>query len=167
MNNLPHRVEIYFSLGSNIKPEKNLRYALKELSEIFDDLQLSSVYQTEAVGFDGDNFLNMVIKAFSHFNPRKIISELHNIERSTGREIGTGQFNSRTLDIDLILYDDLINQELNLPRDEILEYAFVLGPLAEINPLGVHPIKEVTYQELWSSFDKASSDIEKYKTLST
>jgi 2-amino-4-hydroxy-6-hydroxymethyldihydropteridine diphosphokinase len=71
------------------------------------------------------------------------------------------------LDIDLILYDDLINQELNLPRDEILEYAFVLGPLAEINPLGVHPIKEVTYQELWSSFDKASSDIEKYKTLST
>jgi|TARA_B110000116_G_scaffold33166_1_gene25254 2-amino-4-hydroxy-6-hydroxymethyldihydropteridine diphosphokinase len=166
MNDLPHRVEIYFSLGSNIQPEKNLRYALKQLREIFYDLQLSSVYQTEAVGFVGDNFLNMVIKAFSNFNPRKIISELHNIEHSTGREVGTGRFNSRTLDIDLILYDDLINQELNLPRDEILEYAFVLGPLAEINPLGVHPIEEVTYQELWSSFDKTSSHMERHEMLS-
>ena len=108
----------------------------------------------------------MVIKAFSHFNPRKIISELHNIEHSTGREVGTGRFNSRTLDIDLILYDDLINQELNLPRDEILEYAFVLGPLAEINPLGVHPIEEVTYQELWSSFDKTSAHMERHEMLS-
>ena len=107
----------------------------------------------------------MVIKAFSNFNPRKIISELHNIEHSTGREVGTGRFNSRTLDIDLILYDDLINQELNLPRDEILEYAFVLGPLAEINPLGVHPIEGVTYQELWSAFDNTSSKMKKQDTL--
>jgi len=166
MNKSSHRVEIYLSLGSNIKPEKNLRYALRELSKIFDDLQLSSVYQTEAVGFIGDDFLNMVIKAFSDFNPSKIISELHNIERLTGREVGTGQFNSRTLDIDLILYADFINQELNLPRDEILEYGFVLAPLAEINPLGVHPIEGVTYQELWSSFDKSSSKMEKQETLS-
>ena len=165
MNKLSHRVEIYLSLGSNIEPEKNIRYALRELSKIFYDLQLSSVYQTEAVGFVGDDFFNMVIKAFSNFNPSKIISELHDIERLTGREVGTGQFNSRTLDIDLILYDDLIDQELNLPRDEILEYAFVLGPLAEINPLGVHPIEGVTYQELWSAFDNTSSKIKKQETL--
>ena len=68
----------------------------------------------------------------------------------TGRITGTKAFNDRTLDIDVLTYDDHINLDLNIPRDEILKYGFVLEPLAELNPEGLHPIERVTFMELWS-----------------
>ena len=77
------------------------------------------------------------------------IRDSHYIEKQTGRETGTGQFNSRTLDIDLLLYGDLIDASLNLPRDEILEYDFVLEPLVEIFPEGIHPIEKRSYKEIF------------------
>ena len=141
--------DIFFSLGSNIEPEKNIDFAKDQLQIRYGKLLVSSTYKTKAVGFKGDDFLNLVIKASTNDRPETVINHLHDIERQTGREPGTGQFNSRTLDIDLLLYGDLIHPSLNLPRDEILKYDFVLEPLAEIFPEGIHPIENKSYQALF------------------
>lgn len=140
----------YLSLGSNVSPEKNIRFALDQLIEIFGEAVSSSTYKTKAVGFKGSDFLNLVVKIETSLDPERLIDRLHGIEEMTGRITGTKAFNDRTLDIDVLTYDDHINLDLNIPRDEILKYGFVLEPLAELNPEGLHPIERVTFMELWS-----------------
>ena len=140
--------DIFLSLGSNIEPEKNIDFARDQLQIKYGKLLISSIYKTKAVGFKGDDFLNLVLKASTDDDPELVIDHLHSIEKQTGRETGTGQFNSRTLDIDLLLYGDLIYPSLNLPRDEILKYDFVLEPLVEIFPEGMHPTENKSYKEI-------------------
>ena len=140
----------YLSLGSNISPDKNIQFALDQLSQIFGETVSSSIYKTKAVGFEGSDFLNLVVKIETGLDPEKLIDRLHGIEEMTGRITGTKAFNDRTLDIDVLIYGDYINPDLNIPRDEILMYGFVLEPLAELNPEGLHPIERVTFIELWS-----------------
>ena len=140
----------YLSLGSNVSPEKNIQFALDQLIEIFGEMVSSSTYKTKAVGFKGSDFLNLVVKIETNLDPERLIDRLHGIEEMTGRITGTKAFNDRTLDIDVLTYDDYFNLDLNIPRDEILKYGFVLQPLAELNPEGLHPIERVTFMELWS-----------------
>ena len=140
----------YLSLGSNVSPEKNIQFALDQLIEIFGEIVSSSTYKTKAVGFKGSDFLNLVVKIETSLDPEGLIDRLHGIEEMTGRITGTKAFNDRTLDIDVLIYDDYIDLDLNIPRDEILMYGFVLEPLAELNPEGLHPIERVTFMELWS-----------------
>ena len=140
----------YLSLGSNISPEKNIQFALDQLSKIFGETVSSSTYKTKAIGFEGSDFLNLVVKIETDLDPERLIDRLHGIEEMTGRITGTKAFNDRTLDIDVLIYGDHINPDLNIPRDEILMYGFVLEPLAELNPEGLHPIERVTFMELWS-----------------
>lgn len=140
----------YLSLGSNVSPEKNIQFALDQLIEIFGEIVSSSTYKTKAVGFKGSDFLNLVVKIETSLDPEGLIDRLHGIEEMTGRVTGTKAFNDRTLDIDVLIYDDYIDLDLNIPRDEILMYGFVLEPLAELNPEGLHPIERVTFMELWS-----------------
>ena len=149
--------DIFLSLGSNIEPEKNIDFAKEQLQIKYGKLLISSVYKTKAVGFKGDDFLNLVIKTATSDSPETVIDYLHYIEKQTGRETGTGQFNSRTLDIDLLLYGDLIDASLNLPRDEILEYDFVLEPLVEIFPEGIHPIEKRSYKEIFIELNTSMS----------
>ena len=140
----------YLSLGSNVSPEKNIQFALDQLSKIFGETVSSSTYKTKAIGFEGSDFLNLVVKIETDLDPERLIDRLHGIEEMTGRITGTKAFNDRTLDIDVLIYGDHINPDLNIPRDEILMYGFVLEPLAELNPEGLHPIERVTFIELWS-----------------
>jgi len=149
--------DIFLSLGSNIEPEKNIDFAKEQLQIKYGKLLISSVYKTKAVGFKGDDFLNLVIKTSTSDSPETVIDYLHYIEKQTGRETGTGQFNSRTLDIDLLLYGDLIDASLNLPRDEILVYDFVLEPLVEIFPEGIHPIEKRSYKEIFIELNTSIS----------
>ena len=141
---------VYLSLGSNVSPEKNIQFALDQLSEIFGRIDSSSTYQTKAVGFEGSDFLNLVVRINTDLDPAELISQLHRIEEMTGRVTGTKAFNDRTLDIDVLIYDDLVDLDLNIPRDEILKYGFVLEPLSELDPHGMHPIEKITFLELWS-----------------
>lgn len=147
---------IYISLGSNIDREENTRAGIKALKQAFGELNLSSVYESEAVGFDGDAFYNMVIACESSRPVQETNQILRDIEDAHGRDRSGAKFSSRTLDLDLLLYDDLKLDEkgLKLPRGEILKNAFVLWPLAEIAPELKHPEAGVTYKELWSRFDK-------------
>ena len=140
----------YLSLGSNVSPEKNIQFALDQLSKIFGETVSSSTYKTKAIGFEGSDFLNLVVKIETDLDPERLIDRLHGIEEMTGRITGTKAFNDRTLDIDVLIYGDQINPDLNIPRDEILMYGFVLEPLAELNPEGLHPIERVSFMELWA-----------------
>jgi len=156
-------VDVFLSIGSNINPEANIQYALSEIDQFFEIKQISSVYRNKSVGFKGDDFLNMVVKLNTIRSPFEILKELNRIESATGREIGTGTFDSRTLDIDMILYGDLVDPEepLKLPRKDIDLYSFVIGPLAEIEPRGVHPVSGKSFIELWEEFNREKHPLER------
>jgi len=152
----------YVSAGSNIEPEHNLRNAIAELRRRFGEVELSTVYRTAAVGFEGADFLNLALSFATHRTVDEVVAELDDIEHSAGRRRDEEQFSSRTLDLDLLLFADAVidTPELRLPRSDILEYAFVLGPLAEIAPDLVHPVERATIGELWARFDRAEQPLE-------
>jgi 2-amino-4-hydroxy-6-hydroxymethyldihydropteridine diphosphokinase len=146
---------VYVSIGSNIDRARNVRSALDALAARFANLARSQVYESASVGFAGDPFYNLVVSFDASEAPREIVDILHRIEDRHGRVRGGDRFAPRTLDLDLLLYDDLQLRDgkLVLPRDEITRYAFVLRPLAEIAPAERHPVIGKTYAELWQAFD--------------
>ena len=146
--------QVYVSVGSNIERRKNIAHALELLAGRYGELQLSGVYESEAVGFDSSPFYNMVIGFQADDPPRTVQRELHDVEASCGR-VRTTTLSARTIDLDLLLYDDLVLEEdgLVLPRDDITRYAFVLCPLSEIAPDSRHPVSGRSYAELWAGYD--------------
>jgi len=152
---------IYISLGSNINREQHTRAGIEALKQVFGELNLSAVYESEAVGFAGDAFYNMVVSCDVSTGVHQTNQILRDIEDANGRDRSGPKFSSRTLDLDLLLYDDLLLDEdgLKLPRGEILKNAFVLWPLAEIAPTLKHPEKLISYADLWSAFDKTKESL--------
>ncbi|MEZ9594545.1 2-amino-4-hydroxy-6-hydroxymethyldihydropteridine diphosphokinase [Shewanella sp. 10N.261.52.F9] len=152
--------KIFISLGSNIEPERHLKAALTDLDYHFEQLELSSVFESEAVGFDGTNFLNMVVAAETELSIAEVVSTFKQIEQDHGRVKGAKKFAPRTLDLDLLLYDDIVSsQPIELPRAEILYNAFVLWPLAEVAPSLLHPVVNQSYQTLWDNYDKQQQSL--------
>jgi 2-amino-4-hydroxy-6-hydroxymethyldihydropteridine diphosphokinase len=149
---------VYLGIGSNIDPEENLRLGIRELRRIFGEIRLSAVYASAAVGFEGADFLNMVVGLDSDESPRVIQDQVEIIHDLAGRERGAGKFASRPLDIDLLLYGDRVVDEpaLKLPRCDVLDYSFVLRPLAELDPGLIHPQTGKTMIEHWQAFDAGS-----------
>ncbi|MGI2169076.1 2-amino-4-hydroxy-6-hydroxymethyldihydropteridine diphosphokinase [Shewanella sp. MF05960] len=146
---------IYISLGTNISPEQHLKAGLLDLQQYFGALQLSRVFESEAVGFKGTNFLNMVAAADTDLSIADVVATFKQIEQANGRIKSEKKFSPRSLDIDLLLYDDTIcNLPVELPRGEILFNAFVLWPLAEIAPDLHHPVVQKNYHSLWQAYDK-------------
>ena len=132
---------VFLGLGSNIEPLENLRRAVTELRSRFRDVRLSAVYQSEPLGFQGEDFLNLVAQVTTDLTPFavcRLIDEIHDL---SGRKRGCAKFISRPLDIDMLSYDQLIQDEppVRVPRADILEYGFVLQPLAEIAADYLHP----------------------------
>ena len=142
----------YLSLGSNLEPEKHLRAALAELRAKFGAIVVSPVYRCKAVGFDGPDFLNLAVAIDTDLSPQALNDWLHALEDRHGRRRDVPRFSSRTLDIDIVLYDDLVmtgEGHLELPRPE-LKHAFVLKPLADIAPQAVHPLSRKAIAQLWA-----------------
>ena len=149
---------IFLGVGSNIDRERNIVAGLDALSALLGELQLSPVYDSSAVGFDGESFLNMVVAAETALPVGVLARRLREIEFAHGREPDATRFSSRRLDIDILTYGDLTRTTdgVELPRGEILENAFVLRPLADLAPAVLHPVAGRSYASLWQAFDEPS-----------
>lgn len=123
-------MKYYLSLGSNINAEENISFAIKELKKILSNIIISSTHKTKSEGFDGDDFLNLVVAGDSDLNFETLNQDLKNIEDSSGRNRNSPKFSARTLDIDIILQID--EDEVIFESDEIKKYSFVSEPLKEI-----------------------------------
>lgn len=147
----------YLSLGSNIEPEQHIHGAIRALGARYGSLVISPVYQTAAVGFDGDDFLNLVVGIDTAEDAATLAANCRAIETALGRRRGDQRFSARTLDIDVLtLGDEIRDASPALPRDEILKYAFVIKPLADIAPDVRHPLDGRDYAEIWRAFVAAS-----------
>ena len=150
-------VTVFLGIGSNMDAESNLCLAVSELRSRFGELALSRVYRSTALGFDGDDFLNMVVGLQTDLSPHDLLFFVETIHALAGRKRGPDRYTSRPLDIDLLLYGDLVDREppLRLPRRDVLAHSFVLRPLAEIAPDFIHPETQVSIADHWRDFDAA------------
>ena len=153
---------IYISLGTNVERDYYVQQGLNALAEHFGELTLSSLFESEAVGFAGAPFFNMVIGIATDKNVEEVVRLLRDIEFANGRSQDAKKYSPRTLDLDLLLFDDLIiDTPAQLPREEITQNAFVLWPLAEIAGELLHPILQVSYRQLWHDYDKSKQKLAK------
>ena len=143
---------VFVGAGSNIHPRANLEAACRGLKERYREIELSPLYRSPAAGFSGPDFLNLVVGFRTEEAPAEIVERLAELEADAGRDRSAGKFSSRTLDLDLLLYGDLIDASLKLPHPDIQRYAFVLKPLADLAPELRHPATGATLAELWRSF---------------
>jgi 2-amino-4-hydroxy-6-hydroxymethyldihydropteridine diphosphokinase len=152
---------VYLSLGSNREPKRFLNAALVELHERFGELAVSPAYRSKSVGFDGADFINLAVGLDTDLSPEALNDWLHALEDRHGRRRDVPRFSDRTLDVDIVLYDDLVRQgegHLDIPRKE-LRHAFVLKPVADIAPQRVHPVSGQTMAALWAAFPVESEPL--------
>jgi len=143
----------WISVGSNVDRDANVRLALEKLGQRFGELVISPIYRTSAEGFEGDDFLNLVVGIDTELAPAELQRRLRRLEDEQGRIRGGEKFSSRTLDLDLLTWGQTVDPRLGLPRDEILRYAFVLRPLADVAPDERHPVDGRSYLALWRAFE--------------
>ena len=150
--------EVYVAIGSNVEAEHNLALASRELDRAFAPVRFSAWYRNAAVGFTGDDFINAVAGFFSDLDVHALVGRLHVIEEICGRPRNAPRWAPRTMDLDILLYGDLVCEEpkLHLPRPDLLKRAYMLGPLAQIAPQVVHPTAHISIGELWQRFDRAA-----------
>ena len=153
--------QVYISIGSNIEKEKNIPSAIRSLEATFGNMELSSLYLCESLGFDGPDFYNMVVKIETDKTVEELVFICKQMELDHGRDENAKKFTPRPLDLDILLYDDQIMETPALiPRPEIKEYAFVLWPLAEIAGDKQHPVCQSSFNDLWLHFDASNQKIE-------
>lgn len=143
----------WLSLGSNVEPERHLRAAAAALRERFGAVRFSPVYRTPAVGFEGPDFLNCAAAIETDLDPQALNTWLHALEDMQGRDRSGPRFSSRTLDIDIVLFDDQVLEgpgNLQIPRKE-LQHAFVLKPLCDLAPELRLPGSGRRLAELWAA----------------
>ncbi|HEY4127053.1 MAG TPA: 2-amino-4-hydroxy-6-hydroxymethyldihydropteridine diphosphokinase [Gammaproteobacteria bacterium] len=142
----------YVGIGSNVDAERHILMAVQALRGHFGALALSPIYRNQAVGFEGDDFLNGVAGLDTDLEVPALKAALDEIESGCGRQRGAARFAPRTLDLDLLLYGARVDTTAKLPREDILRYAFVLKPLADIAAAERHPATGRTYAQHWVEF---------------
>lgn len=148
---MSHR--IFVGIGSNIDREKNIKSCMSILKGVYGDMIISPVYETESMGFDGPNFYNLVSCFETDQSVYDLKNTLNEIENDHGRHLNETKFSSRTLDIDILYYDDLVlsDDKIQIPRKEICEYDFVLKPLVDLVPDFIHPTHKISHKDMMNN----------------
>lgn len=143
--------KVYVGIGSNIDRERNIRAAVDALNSAFQNVELSPVYQTAAEGFSGTDFYNLAARFDTEDKLEDLCERLAQIESARGRVRSGLRFGPRTLDIDVLLYGDIIRHDgrFDIPRADILAYGHVLGPLVALAPDLRHPETRERLSERW------------------
>jgi 2-amino-4-hydroxy-6-hydroxymethyldihydropteridine diphosphokinase len=151
----------YLGLGSNVDARNNISSGIGALREKFGGVVLSPIYQTTAFGFRGQDFINLAARVETEMSPLELKSFLNGLEDQHDRDRDAPKYSDRTLDIDILLYDDLylLSPALNIPRGEILTAAHVLKPLADLAPELIHPACRMTISDLWKGFSKQETKL--------
>jgi 2-amino-4-hydroxy-6-hydroxymethyldihydropteridine diphosphokinase len=157
-----NEVEAYIGVGSNIEPERHVATALAALGQCLGPVAVSPLYRSAPIGFEGNAFINGVVRVTSRAGLDALIEDLKSLERQSGRSRRDGGMGSRELDLDLLLYGESILRRdgLALPRPDILRYPFVLRPLAELAPARLHPETGRTFAWHWKHFTGIPADLE-------
>lgn len=150
--------DVYVAVGSNIEPQLNLRSALSALKRRVGDIRVSKAYRNKAVGFDGPEFINLAIGFETELTLTEVLSVLQAVEGLCGRARKAPKLEPRTLDLDLLLYGDMVcaTHAITLPRPDLIKRSYMLGPLAELAPDLVHPTLKQSMADLWKGFDQAA-----------
>lgn len=148
--------QVLVAAGSNIDPVRHLGMATRELAQAFPGARFSMAYRNAAVGFDGEDFVNLVVAFDSALAPGAIRGRLQLIEAHCGRARDAPKWAPRAMDLDLLLYGDLVLDApgMRLPRPDLVRRAYMLGPAAEIAPDMRHPELGLTLAQLWARFDR-------------
>lgn len=154
--------EVYVAAGSNIAPEENLGRAVGELAREFPGTRFSPWYRNRAVGFTGDDFINLVAGFETGLPLPQVLEKLHAIEVLCGRTRDAPRWAPRSMDLDVLLYGDLVCDQpgVKLPRPDLIKRAYMLGPLAALAPEVRHPTEGASIGELWQRFDRAAHPME-------
>lgn len=151
---------LFLATGSNLGDRQhNLHSALQAIRRIAEVEKVSSIYETEPWGYtDQPAFLNQVLAATTLLSPFEVLNSIKSMEGEIGRT-PTFRYGPRVIDIDILLYDDLIMDEdrLTLPHPRMTERAFVMVPLDEIAPQYIHPVFQQTIHELLQNLDTSSA----------
>lgn len=147
---------VFVGIGSNLgDKEGNIRNAINLMKGKCRILKLSSLYETEPVGYENqDWFLNCVAEIETKLNPNELLEFLQSIEKKLGR-VKTIKNGPRIIDLDILFYGDKIIKEdsLTVPHPRLHERLFVLEPLKEIAPEIVHPVLGKSIREFHSALD--------------
>ena len=146
--------QVFIGIGSSLNRLASIKAGIASLQMEFGKLVVSPIYESESVGFIGENFYNLVVGFKTELAIKKLVVMLKSIELKHGRVKNINKSVPTTLYLDLLLYDKVVDHENNLPRAEITKNAFVLKPLSEIAPQFKHPILDETYQILWENYPK-------------
>lgn len=143
----------WLGLGSNVNADTHIHAGIRQLEKDFENVSLSPVYASTAVGFDGNDFINLVARVETDLHPLALRDYLRKLEDRFGRKRNVAKFSDRSLDIDILLYDDLVllSPVLELPRAEILKFSHVLKPLADLEPDLIHPTESGSMSDIWET----------------
>lgn len=149
---------VYVAAGSNVDPIANLRRALDALSRHYPGLRRSRAWRNAAVGFDGDDFVNLVVGFETSDDVQLVLQHLYEAEALCGRGRDAPKWAPRAMDLDVLLYGSMVCNEpgLVLPRPDLVRRAYMLGPAAELAPDLVHPTLGIPLGDLWSRFDQSA-----------
>jgi len=153
---------VYVAAGSNVAPRENLARAVAALRHEFPGVRFSSWYRNRAVGFEGEDFINLVAAFDTELPLPQVLARLHAIVVGGGGPRAAPRWAPRSMDLDVLLYGDLVCDEptVKVPRPDLLKRAYMLGPLAQLAPQLLHPTEHTTIGELWQRFDRAAHPLE-------
>lgn len=150
--------DVYVAAGSNIRPRTHLRRAISLLRGHWPGLEVSQAYANPAVGFEGDEFINLVLRLPADEPLQAVLATLHAVEVACGREREAPRWAPRSIDLDVLLHGDLVGEFPGavLPRPDLARRAYMLRPLSELAPDLTHPSLGRTMAELWDAFEGRS-----------